>query len=468
MARQPHRQSEQCSQGLPARLRSDGSGGGGVWNGGPHPKPVSSMPPGGEERRHRRPVRAAAQAAASGMRGTASGGAGPRQARRRATANPAAQAAAGGPQGWDCLPHTCLQLVFDSLELRDLAAAASVCQTWRYEASLDSRWRAFWQRSVSDLGLWRWAKADGERRVARGLCTPEHPPRVALRLPPACCSGHTPIRARRAGGYRQQLRAKHLVRRGDCVASVFPFNRRDGPVSEVLFFDGGPRDDDKRILTVQVGSRGNATPPPVLHSSASLGRAPPARLLPSRPHLTPSRRLLCAPGPFPSTAAPKGGRPQRAAARQLPQGVERVCAAGAAPPSGGPRHAEAPSAGGRPPLRVAHRRRRRGARGEGRGGRGGCLARGEDRQPAQHADTCTLLAAETRAWNRGLAPAPPLLSHLPTQSHPTTQQVSADAGDPGVVAEAARWAEHPAIVASVLEPGAPALRDVPMAATFGR
>ena len=54
-----------------------------------------------------------------------------------------------------------------------------------------------------------------------------------------------------AGDYRQQLRAKHLVRRGDCAATVFPFSRRDGPVSEVLFFDGGPRDADKRILTIQ-------------------------------------------------------------------------------------------------------------------------------------------------------------------------------------------------------------------------
>ncbi len=53
------------------------------------------------------------------------------------------------------------------------------------------------------------------------------------------------------GDYRQQLRAKHLVRRGDCAATVFPFSRRDGPVSEVLFFDGGPRDADKRILTIQ-------------------------------------------------------------------------------------------------------------------------------------------------------------------------------------------------------------------------
>lgn len=71
--------------------------------------------------------------------------------------------------------------------------------------------------------------------------------RASLRLP------HPPRAACRAGDYRQQLRARHLVRRGDCVASVFPFSRRDGPVGEVLMFDGGPRDADKRILTVQVG-----------------------------------------------------------------------------------------------------------------------------------------------------------------------------------------------------------------------
>ncbi|KAL4857432.1 Queuine tRNA-ribosyltransferase accessory subunit 2 [Chlorella vulgaris] len=124
-----------------------------------------------------------------------------------------AQQPGGGPTGWQSLPHTCLQGIFDRLDLPELAAAASTCSTWRLEASFDARWRAFWQRQVSDVGLWRWAKADGD--------------------------------------YRQQLRARHLVRRGDCVASVFPFSRRDGPVGEVLMFDGGPRDADKRILTVQ-------------------------------------------------------------------------------------------------------------------------------------------------------------------------------------------------------------------------
>lgn len=98
-----------------------------------------------------------------------SGTAGPQRAWRSPSVDLAGQALARGPQGWDCLPHTCLQLIFDSLELRDLAAAASVCQTWRYEASLDSRWRAFWQQSVSDVGLWRWAKADGEGGATRAL-----------------------------------------------------------------------------------------------------------------------------------------------------------------------------------------------------------------------------------------------------------------------------------------------------------
>ncbi|PRW32830.1 hypothetical protein C2E21_8028 [Chlorella sorokiniana] len=107
-----------------------------------------------------------------------------------------------------------LEKIFNHLDLKELAAAASTCSTWRYEAALDSRWKAFWQKEVeSDAGLWRWAQADG--------------------------------------GYRQQLRAKRLVRRGDCTATVFPFSRRDGQVTEVLFFDGGPADGDKRILTVQ-------------------------------------------------------------------------------------------------------------------------------------------------------------------------------------------------------------------------
>lgn len=58
-------------------------------------------------------------------------------------------------------PAGALEKVFNHLELRDLAAAATVCSTWRYEASLDARWKGFWQEQVSDVGLWRWAKADG-------------------------------------------------------------------------------------------------------------------------------------------------------------------------------------------------------------------------------------------------------------------------------------------------------------------
>lgn len=67
-----------------------------------------------------------------------------------------------GPDGWATLPHSALEKVFNHLELKDLAAAASTCTTWRYEAALDSRWKAFWQQEVnSDVSLWRWAQADG-------------------------------------------------------------------------------------------------------------------------------------------------------------------------------------------------------------------------------------------------------------------------------------------------------------------
>ncbi len=67
-----------------------------------------------------------------------------------------------GPDGWATLPHSALEKVFNHLELKDLAAAASTCTTWRYEAALDSRWKAFWQKEVnSDVSLWRWAQAEG-------------------------------------------------------------------------------------------------------------------------------------------------------------------------------------------------------------------------------------------------------------------------------------------------------------------
>lgn len=67
-----------------------------------------------------------------------------------------------GPDGWATLPHSALEKIFNHLDLKELAAAASTCTTWRYEAALDSRWRAFWQKEVnSDVSLWRWAQADG-------------------------------------------------------------------------------------------------------------------------------------------------------------------------------------------------------------------------------------------------------------------------------------------------------------------
>jgi hypothetical protein len=109
---------------------------------------------------------------------------------------------------WESLPV--LGIVLDLLSSKDLAAAASVCRFWRDEAAGEERWRAHWQREVSDQGLWRWARAEG--------------------------------------GHRAQMRARGLVRRGDCVASTFPFNRRDGLVSEVLLLDRLP---EPLVVTVQ-------------------------------------------------------------------------------------------------------------------------------------------------------------------------------------------------------------------------
>lgn len=77
---------------------------------------------------------------------------------------------------------------------------------------------------------------------------------------------------------------------------------------------------------------------------------------------------------------------------------------------------------------------------------------------------------------RRLRPHPcranPSLPHPPNSpTLPCPAQHCSDPGDAAGQEEAARWTEHPAIVASVLEPGAagaPRLRDIPLEATYGR
>ena len=59
---------------------------------------------------------------------------------------------------------------------RDLAACACVCRSWRGEAQWHERWQGMWGREVSPQGLWRWSRADG--------------------------------------GFREQLRARSLLRKG--------------------------------------------------------------------------------------------------------------------------------------------------------------------------------------------------------------------------------------------------------------
>ena len=51
--------------------------------------------------------------------------------------------------------------------------------------------------------------------------------------------------------------------------------------------------------------------------------------------------------------------------------------------------------------------------------------------------------------------------------HPAPQSREESAGAEAQ-AEALHWAEHPAIVASVLQPGPLLLRDVPLEAPYGR
>ena len=71
-----------------------------------------------------------------------------------------------------------LGMVFDLLtDPKDLVACACVCKSWCAEiASSDHLFKAAWTREISEQGLWRWYRA--------------------------------------AGGYREQLRADSVVRKG--------------------------------------------------------------------------------------------------------------------------------------------------------------------------------------------------------------------------------------------------------------
>ncbi len=85
----------------------------------------------------------------------------------------------GAASTWDALPVGVLEQVFNSLDERDLGAAACVCKTWADEAARDHRWKGTWERDVSQQGLWRWGQA--------------------------------------SGNYREQLRARALLKKGVCA-----------------------------------------------------------------------------------------------------------------------------------------------------------------------------------------------------------------------------------------------------------
>jgi hypothetical protein len=70
---------------------------------------------------------------------------------------------------------------------KDLVACASVCKAWGAEvASSEHLFKEAWVREVSDQGLWRWAHA--------------------------------------AGGYRGQLRANSVVRKGPILTQKYQFS----------------------------------------------------------------------------------------------------------------------------------------------------------------------------------------------------------------------------------------------------
>lgn len=276
----------------------------------------------GETPRHRRAParseqRAAAAAAAPWAHG-ARGGLAPPTPQQQQLSGLAALMAQGGPGGggWATLPPNVLSAVFDSLELKSLAAAASVCTTWRYEASLDARWRAFWQQQVSDVGLWQWAKAaGGHGRAGAGLACEVQCVPVARwrRRRQGCC---------RVAQRTQQLRARPILTSA-CLIVTYAL-----PSSSWGW----------RLRVAAAPQRPARTGPrPVLHCE----KGTPA-LLPTPP--------------FPAPSAP----PRRVPHRRLPPAAARQ-AAGAA---GGVRGHRVPlqpprRAGGRGPLLRRRPRRRR-------------------------------------------------------------------------------------------------------------
>ena len=74
--------------------------------------------------------------------------------------------------GWADLPPLALQGVFDLLPVKNLAACACVCASWRSEAEEERRWELEWLSSTSPQNTpWRWSQAAGGFR--KKLCARE-------------------------------------------------------------------------------------------------------------------------------------------------------------------------------------------------------------------------------------------------------------------------------------------------------
>lgn len=83
-------------------------------------------------------------------------------------------AAQGGPPGgWDTLPPLVLDRVFNLLDPKSLAAAASVCSTWRYEVSVPALFAARTvDRKLSAGELLRGRRCQPEQLAGAELCCP--------------------------------------------------------------------------------------------------------------------------------------------------------------------------------------------------------------------------------------------------------------------------------------------------------
>jgi hypothetical protein len=138
--------------------------------------------------------------------------------------------------------------IFDLLEdPKDLVACACVCKSWATEIKASDRlFQDAWTREMSSRGLWRWSRAaGGYREQLRSNAVVRKGEIFAL-------YSYSKVYSFKLFSNQQLLTAFFLFNilyAGDCIASVFPINRREGKINEVLLLDAKP---EPRICTCHV------------------------------------------------------------------------------------------------------------------------------------------------------------------------------------------------------------------------